>query len=223
MYQPAGFSSNIQMRLIRLKYILPFFLISLFIGCKKEPDNIPPEDHIDTAFVDKDLKQNYLFNPGSKWIYKSEKSEFDTVKLISQQRLFVGPIWVHGVQATNCAEFYTSYYKSNTKDSFIDVYNLNYIMRNPTGDYWFSFNSNGIIYIPFHITGDSTREIKLLEIIDSLTLFGKTYLNVAKIQKLKDENENYHDTYYYFAKHFGIIRKEIKDSITWDLYESDIK
>jgi hypothetical protein len=204
--------------------IIIIFLCILFYGCEKEPDSTvkPPNNQKDTSFVDEILKQNYLFNPGSKWIYKSERSEFDTVRLISLQQLFMGPMWVHGIQQGGVIEYYQAYYKSNTKDSFVDFYEYYSIMRNPTSLDWSGYHGN-YIFLSWFKPGDSIRGTKLLEIIDSLTFFGETYRNVAKVQKLKDENENYYDTYYYFAPHFGIIRKEIKDSITWNLYESDIK
>jgi hypothetical protein len=193
----------------------------LFFGCKKEPDNtVKPPEKNDTDYIDKSLKQNYLFNPGSKWVYYSEKFGFDSVQIIKQGHYF-DHLYIHGIEYTK-TEYYLNYCKSNIKDSFVDVFRSQLIMRNPHWDWngWVG----GCIFISWLTVNDSSfNEIKLLGIIDSMNLFGKTYIKVAKIQILNDENENNHTTYYYFTPHIGIIRKEIKDSITWDLYDYDIK
>jgi hypothetical protein len=157
----------------------------------------------------------YLFNENSYWIYKDTTTgNLDSVvlKQIGRSSYSIPPT-SPGQGSQGSLEYfnftYTSSYNGNTYDEqlFSSV-----ISR--------SFIDGGFLFLSDRVIGDSLMNIKILDVIDSLSIENNTYFNVTKMRIKNDYyiNGNYN---YFYADSIGVIRKEtlVNDSIveTWNL------
>lgn len=167
----------------------------------------------------------YVFNDSSYWIYENTTtSDLDTVLLYHAEHgsleMDTDGKCIHLEKEFFLQKFVSSKkHVNNTEIFFLDYEG---IRQNGTG----TFPYKGLqIYNRLVNVGDSTIYSKYTNFYHSINIKGQTYNNVKKIWP-HYYLPNSSDTFYYWAPHVGIVRKEFHSNGTieyWDLIYKSLK
>jgi len=207
------------------KLFLSVFLIALLTTCSKSPVKqsitLGPEYNISAEF-----KTWTIFNKGSWWVYKNEKTNFaDTTKLTH------GPFYNKEL-CGNCPVIeYMWFYMTGPVVIQYDVEggkneNASLHIRKDDGSEILAF-TNKTLTDPAH--SDSSGygfKYQFIEKLDSMVMNGKTISNIyhTKLswQKTYYEDPPYLGCDYYFAKGIGLIllkKNYPSTDTTWSLMD----
>jgi hypothetical protein len=204
-------------------YLIAILGLTLIIGCKKEGKEITYR----TQYVDTAMLTKYIFKPGTYWVYENQNSSIDSIVVTSVDNGMTIIPCPHGCPSgiTSRTEFFIMNLLDVTNNLASNYYYMsNHIKLNGGGEY----SQNGQpIFLYHELIGHSFNGAEILNKVDTMTVFGIKYYNITKMKIsaiMQVQHEFSFDTYLYFSDNFGLIRKEINDTIngyvTWNLKRS---
>lgn len=216
--------------------LLSFSIGFVFNSCNKD-DKEPME-----FYIPQELLDYFYFHPSSYWVYENTKTgDLDTVIIRERNKIVFDGYWGDKIEEAKIA-YYSKYYKTTNKFS-VNTLGTSSCLRNN------NFSSSSICYTlisakskPSNFIGEARyfsypfvkewwgnssliNKSKFIveDIIDSVEVDSKYYKNVVKVFINSSMHDESNDVIYYWAKNFGIIKKEdITNSEDWILIESKI-
>lgn len=211
--------------LMNRTFLISILALALLIGCKKESKEITYY----TTYVNTAMLTKYFFKPGTYWVYEDQSNFNDSVIVTGGTNGFTTIPCPHGCPGGVITRY--EYYEMNLFDFTNNItsnhyYMSNYIKLNGGGEYG---QLGQPIFMYDRAVNYSFNGAKVIDKYDSMTVSGIKYYNITKMKitaSLQFQKEFLFDTYLYFADNFGIIKKEINDTIngyqTWNLKRSHI-
>ena len=217
-----------------LYYALAFFIFSVCsCSCDKSGDeNIQP-----SFLIPQEVKDYTFFKEGTYWIYKDSASgiedsvyvyysyqEYDTLSANNSYGL--APGIYEWFEVKTRSEFYHYDYYYNLNSSFISYSPLHVSVfreKSKPGDYVGA--TVCFIYPPtIGITSYWYNDVTTVNnFYGNYNIGGNTYSNVVNIYETKNVTENDQKTHLFFAKNFGLVRKELIDSLqVWNMIRKNI-
>ena len=191
--------------------ILLFIVLLIFLNAcskEKEQDSAVHESKISASLYP------FLFKKDSYWIYENQSSrQLDSVVVMSlcRDKFTNGPT-SPGQGPNGQTEFFNINYESSVFGNY-DEQLVGYIISK--GSIY-----GGYIYLSSYKLGDETKNAKLTNIYDSLSVNGILYSRVVKMENSKDQFLPT-DMNLYYVDSIGVIKKEllVNDTITetWNL------
>jgi hypothetical protein len=186
----------------------------VIISCKKKDDTINAHTIIHTNYptltwiydtiINQHLKEDYLFNKGSYWIYKD--SITDTIDTCMVDTVIFEQNYIFGINCVIIVKYATSH--KNYK-FFNDYYLMgNTFLLNP-GNIMDSVQNNGVFYLNFKNTFYPFYSIDTMTYSDVYKLFYKN----CNYSYLPDSG------YYYLKAGIGIIKSEYYKNGQKSVYE----
>ncbi|MDP2175008.1 MAG: hypothetical protein Q8K70_03760 [Bacteroidota bacterium] len=242
-----GFKKN------ALNYLI-LLSLTLFLSCDKDPSkpgyqSKPPKPEYHRVRMSDELKSYIWSNAGSYWIYKNTKTnELDTQTI---RGFYFDSILVKGYNSysSHITVYYDimirSFYSTIIKRMYYEYtrsINPNYPLHNLNGN-TINRKGNGNINSPFTYPfiipnengrGSGTTWGYYIGMDSTLTIQGKTYQNVAKIEI--DRDAIWYSSsdpvplefkgpraIYYWAKDVGLVKRETKvENYSWELIKYNI-
>ena len=188
-------------------YIIFILIFCIASDCKKQPEDKP------IYYLDQEIKDYTMFPVGSYCVYEDSLSNnIDTLKIINQETKIIDMSY----ESSKWQDFelhYTSSYFNDTIAGGGSAGSLEsqgscfygeegwvrFFSQKEPGYLW----SNSLLYKSYY---------------DSLNIRNKWYDSV-KVFKLSYSYSDapHYIIYHYYAKDIGLIKKEIPDSIVWEL------
>jgi hypothetical protein len=183
------------MKLIFL-FALPIFLISC----------LEKEAQPSRAYIYPEIKNEFVFNPGSYWVYEDEDLNLDSIVLGYSNKGFT-----QGCPEIEYSE--SHFYTPDDTIVFDHYFKLDMILLNGGG----TFGSEGQpIYIYGKDEGFSYQGITVGATLDSLEVLDQTFYNVSIMHIDAESQVQYEfefDTDIYFSPNFGIIKTITYDTV----------
>ncbi len=213
-----------------LYYALAFYIFSV-CSCSCEKTDDDPNSGL--WLIDQTVKDYALFKPGTYWVYQDSAS--GAIDSVYVYNLLTGIDTLHDAHGdiTGYFEYFYVYYNHS-----FDGY---------SGDYWVStswtkmygntpiwlerFKSGNyvgqtyLMVYPFDLdkqygcyTDDLYAVISACNIYSNLFVLGMNFGNGVCYHDTKNVTEGHVSSSYFIAKNFGLVRKEIPDSLKiWNL------
>ena len=194
---------------MKFKLLHLLIIVTCIVSCNKD-EHREPLPHYKIC----ECLYPYLFDLGSYWIYKNETSNITdsiAVENISKDVFTLGPT-VPGQGPQGILDFVKiDYSSSNNSEYYSEDLFANEISR--------GLLKGGFVFLSGKV-GDSVLNVKVEEILDTLSVENKIYRNVA-IMKIKADNYIHDDCKFYYVDNIGIVKKEIfigdSMTVTWNL------
>jgi len=214
--------------------LLAIALLTLSLSCCKRDDDAPSEPI--TLLAPQEVKDYVLFQPGTYWVYENSiTQELDSVyvyETLNEITRFEGDgqiVDFEQIIVNTFSEFeqYNHKYKLDAPVlEALQFYNprIKRVKTKP-GDY---VGETIVLFHPYNV-GDKRYPLGTngyVELIDfklSFELGGNIYQEVLIYKNVEDASEGYKNVNYYFAKHIGLIKREIIDNTeSWELIRYNI-
>ncbi len=224
----------IKMNLNKILFILIFLFI--LVGCiKDEPITIPP-----TYYLPDNFKNWIYFKTGTYWIYKNDTTGIeDSIVVNESYNDIESMIGINQYNESKIMYYYeditmVSYsYTENIKyheSAFIYINDPHAIGISCTFAKWdITFGwpayNNTLEFIYEPVLNSKLGRTSVSAIFDTLIVAGKLYFNVIQINDTLNTLDGGYPTYYYFAKNYGLIKKEIMETsevVEWNLIRYNI-
>ena len=205
--------------------LLAILALTLIIGCKKERTEITYY----TTYVNKAMLVKYFFRPGTYWVYENQNNLTDSVIVTGEANGFTTIPCPHGCPDGIITR--DEFYKMNLLDVTNNVasnyyYTSDYLRLNGGGEY----NQDGQPVFMFdRPVNYSFNGASIVEKYDSLTIADIKYYDVIKMKITANQQYQHEfefDTYLWFADNFGLVKKEVNNTIqgfqTWNLMRVQI-
>jgi len=219
-------SGVMQNQKMKHRAILIFILaVTSILSCKKDSTEVTYY----TTYMNAAMLTKYFFKPGTYWVYENQNSLLDSVIVTSDTNGFTTIPCPHGCPGGIITR--DEFYKMNLLDITNNIasnyyYMSDYIKLNGGGEY---SQEGQPVFIYEKPVDYSFNGATVVDKYDSMNVLGTKYYDITKMKitaSLQFQREFVFDTYLYFAANFGIIKKEIDDSIkgyqTWNLKRSRI-
>ena len=205
--------------------LFTFLALASIIGCRKDSNKITYH----TTYVNDTILTKYFFKQGTYWVYENQSNFLDSVIVTSETNGFTTIPCPHCCPGGGSSR--DEFYKMNLLNFTNNIvsnyyYESNYIKLNGGGEYG---QLGQPIFIYNGAVNHSFNGATIIDKYDSMTLLGTKFHNITKMKitaELQYQNEFLFDTYLYFADDFGLIKKEINDTIngfqSWNLKRSHI-
>lgn len=221
---------------MKKNYIAVFLLYAagmLFIsGCKPDKE---VEPKLKEYLIPQEIKDYALFKPNTYWIYKEQTSGIeDSVFVISEwqgkdtltENGLNGIYEWFEVKTISSLDGYTYVYwvhmsYSDNNPKIIIVWREKYKNGDYVGQTILMTNTfvPGLVATPYTQDGD----IYFIESIEQLQIEGYMFSDVKKLNDTENITESKNETNFYIAKNYGIIKKELVDSVqVWNLVRFNI-
>jgi hypothetical protein len=198
----------------RIKNYFLFLVIgtSILHSCNKKQNVL-------TYYIPNELKEYAVFQPGSYWVFKNDLTEkFDTSNII------IAPNFSYyhegGYNSDPIWEKCTLYYKGS------------FLFSAYLDPYLYSLDIHGHVFEPLNPQSftpgkvfklDARTTLNYSGIIDTLTIFGKSYQNVfTTTNSFVNQQNDTVNNICYFVKMIGLIKyihSEAGQDSTWSLYD----
>jgi len=197
-------------------YFTAVMLILFLLSCQKNPCKHPP-----IRYLSPEIKDHGLFKPGTYWVYQNDSTmQLDSITIVS---IDTGTK-AEWSEAEECGGmyiiFYGEYASSNTSNNSMGTSFYYHISETMPGAVFFYENDTAnifasdfvVIYIESFL--QSYINDSLYEVISEMTLNGNYFENVYERKYFNSPIENGLRTNYYSASNYGLIKKEVFDSIS---------
>jgi len=220
---------------MRLLFTAILFVIVFMVSCTKEkvPCTNCPTEPIQECYTIDEIKQFFVFNVGSYWVYKEENSGFlDTLTVTQSQNNTGGyNFWIE-MYSTNQDFYY--YYWPGLATGNQSCNNLNQIcsrciyikrVKSKPGNFVHEqtclFFNNSLLESTAVINSSfPDNKIIIDGITDSIELNSMHFSKTISVRELNTYMEGNQPTIHQFSKGVGLIKKELLDSLqTWELVD----
>lgn len=221
--------------MIKYSCILFIAIVLGFFSCKKEKKKEPePSNSVMLDIYPSDSLKQYIFKPGTYWIYKkTTSSDVDTVKVssIREFNCTQGPCSVHGLKVDTCRTYHWTIME--LKSSFFANHRVLSFCKNTISTGVGTWCENYPIHLLNQNGGDSIGSpyIYVHYNYATITVLSNTFSHVTKVKATNSTYNalgsvfnaptGYNNVSFFLAKNIGIIRKEIlvgpSQTDVWDL------
>lgn len=178
-------------------YIL---LILNFLSCKKNNDVYKES----LSYIDSTLKNQYLFQDGSYWVYQDQLMNIDSIVLLNSDSGLTSICPDNGCERN---EFAIMNFKNISHNISFNLYLLSNFIRYNGGGQW---GQNGQpIFILNSNEGNGFNGLSVGEHYDSIVVLSNTYFDVTKMLVSANnqvQKEFEYDIDLFFAPYIGIIK-----------------
>jgi len=208
---------------MKIKHQIYFLGLLIFLISACQESEIP--NRTNKTYISEDLKNEFVFEKGSYWIYENNNGNIDSVILYDLDSGFTSICPDNGCPQR---EYIKMKFQNMTRKEVFNHYFVEKVIKYNGGGNW-GQDGQPIFVLNIEI-GESSGGLIFISHYDSLEVMEDVFYNVDIMGiKAKEQFQDEFDfnTDLFFSPHVGVIRKIIYDTINgteiWNIKRYEIK